>query len=173
MRKIKSFHDDLHKAKEKVYDACAFEFSNLQWETESQEYGACTFELHGSKILYRNAKITPTKNGQFVSIWKRNKNGITKPFDIQDKIDFIIITARSGDHFGQFIFPKSVLANKEIITQKGKIGKRGIRIYPPWEIPNSKQAERTQNWQLNYFLTIKEDDSTNLFLAKKLLQLNQ
>lgn len=172
MESINSFHNDLKIVKEMVYDQCNFDFKNPKLNTESQEYGACSFEFDGKTIQHRFSKITPTKNGQFVTLWKRNQDGITEPFDSNDEIDFIIITARSGDNLGQFIFPKSVLAHKGIITQNGKSGKRGIRVYPPWDKPESKQAERTQNWQINYFLIIKDDGSTDLGLAKKLLTAN-
>jgi len=172
MESKSSFHSDMQLAKKMVYAPCNFEFINLKWNTESQEYGSCSFELDSKKILHRFAKITPTKNGQFVSIWKRNQDRITEPFDINDEIDFIIIITRSGDHLGQFIFPKIVLADRGIITQNGKSGKRGIRIYPPWDIPKSKQAEKTQNWQLDYFINIKMDGSTDIDLAKKLLAVN-
>ena len=97
------------------------------------------------------------------------KQGITEPFDISDDIDFIIITSKSGDNFGQFIFPKSVLADKGIITSNGKEGKRGIRVYPPWDIATNKQALLTQSWQTKYFLTIKNHNSTDLNLTKTLL----
>lgn len=172
MESINTFHEDLKIAKKWVYDKCNFNFSHPKLNVESIEYGACTFEVDEKKIQHRVSKITPTKNGQFVTIWKRNKKGLTEPFDIADDIDFIIITSRSADKLGQFIFPKSVLANKGIITQNGKSGKRGIRVYPPWDIPENKQAEKTQSWQINYFLNIKTDDSTNLALAKKLLNPN-
>ena len=155
-----------------VYDQCNFDFNNPKLNVESIEYCACSFELDGKKIQYRVSKITPTKNGQFVTIWKRNQDGITEPFDYSDEIDFIIITARSGDNLGQFIFPKRVLADKGIMTQNGKSGKRGIRVYPPWDKPESKQAEKTQSWQLDYFLTIEINDSTDFDLAKKLLAAN-
>ena len=167
-----SFHDDLKTVKNWFYDQCNFDFKNPRLNAESVEYAACSFELDGKKIEHRVSKITPTKNGQFVTIWKRNQDGITEPFDINDEINFIIITARSGDKLGQFIFPKRVLADKGIITQNGKSGKRGIRVYPPWDKTESKQAEKTQNWQLHYFLTIKTDGSTDLSLAKKLLATN-
>jgi TonB-dependent SusC/RagA subfamily outer membrane receptor len=75
----------------------------------------------------------------------------------------------NDNNFGQFIFPKSVLADKGIITRKGKEGKRGIRVYPPWDKTTNKQAEKTQTWQTKYFLTIKNDNSTDLDLTKKLL----
>ena len=169
---MNSFHSDLKIAKELVYDKCGFELTNLKLNSESVEYGACSFELDGQRIEHRVSKITPTKTGQFVTIWKRNKNGVTEPFDILDDIDFIIITSKSGNNFGQFIFPKSILADKGIITKNGKAGKRGIRVYPPWDIATSKQAEKTQNWQTKYFLTIKNHNSTDFNLAKKLFAKN-
>ncbi len=165
---INSFHSDLKVVKELVYDKCGFDLTDPKLNSESAEYGACSFGLNGKTIQHRVSKITPTKTGQFVTIWKRNKDGITEPFDILDDIDFIIITSKSGDNFGQFIFPKPVLADKGIITRNGKEGKRGIRVYPPWDIATNKQAEKTQSWQTKYFLTIKKDNSTNLDLTKKL-----
>ncbi len=169
MTTLNSFQKDLETAKVLVYDQCNLSFGNLNRNVESNEYGACSFDLNGKKIEHRVSKITPTKIGQFVTIWKRNKLGITQPFDYKDKIDYIIITSRRGDNFGQFIFPKKILADKGIITLNGKSGKRGIRVYPPWDIPTSKQAEKTQNWQLNYFLTINEKVFIDFDLAKKLL----
>ena len=131
---INSFHSDLKIVKEKIYDKCGFNLKDPKLNSESAEYGACSFRLNGKEIEHRVSKITPTKTGQFVTIWKRNEDGITEPFDITDNMDFIVITSKSGENFGQFIFPKTVLANKGIInnTQNGKEGKRGIRVYPPW-----------------------------------------
>lgn len=165
---IKSFHNDLEIVKELVYDKCGFVLTNPILNSESLEYGACSFKLNGKTIQYRVAKVTPTKTGQFVTIWKRNDDGITAPFDILDNIDFIVITTKSGNHLGQFVFPKSVLANNGIISQNGKGGKRGIRVYSPWDTITSKQAEKTQHWQRKYFLTIKHDHTSDFQLAKKL-----
>jgi hypothetical protein len=159
----------LYNAKTLVYDKCGFYLSELIIEDESQDYGACTFRLNRLKIKYRVSKITPTKTGQFVTIWKRNKEGVTKPFNLTDEIDFVIISSQNGDAFGQFIFPKSVLLEKGIITGKEKEGRRGFRVYPPWYTVTNKQAEKTQLWQTKYFLIIKPSDKTNLNLAKKLL----
>jgi hypothetical protein len=166
---INSFHSDLKFVKESVFDKCGYNLTNPRLNAESAAYGACSFELSGKTIQHRTSKITPAKTGQFVTIWKRNSKGVTEPFDILDNIDFIIITVRSGDNFGQFIFPAAVLAVKGIITKEGKEGKRGIRVYPPWDTATNKQAVITQNWQLKYFLIIKKDNSTDLDLAKKLL----
>lgn len=161
-------YSDLKLVQELVYDKCGFGLTNLKLNSESVEYGACSFELDGQKIEHRISKITPTKAGQFVTIWKRNKNGITEPFDILDDIDYVVIISKSGNNIGQFIFPKSVLAHKGIISQNGKNGKRGIRVYPPWDTVTNKQAEKTQSWQTKYFITIRNNNSADLDLTKKL-----
>jgi len=162
-------NSDLKMVKELIYDKCGFGLINLKVNSESVEYGACSFDLDENKMIHRVSKITPTKVGQFVTIWKRNKNSVTEPFDISDDFDFIAITSKSGDNIGQFIFPKLVLVDKGIITQNGKGGKRGIRVYPPWDTVTSKQAEKTQSWQTNYFVTIKNDNTTDFDLIRNIL----
>ncbi|TCD29065.1 hypothetical protein EZ456_02580 [Pedobacter psychrodurus] len=152
-----------------VYSPLDYQINNLQIESESLEYAACTFELGGLKIKHRLSKITPTKTGQFVTIWKRNKAGITAPFDDQDEFDLLIISANSVDLSGQFIFPKAILVQHKIITKNGIEGKRGIRVYPPWDIVTNKQAEKTQQWQTPYFLQIDTNGNTDLARAKKLI----
>ena len=169
LTKLNSINTDLKVVKELVYDKCGFDLTNLKQNIESKEYGACSFKLNNKTIQYRASKITPTKSGQFVTIWKRNKEGLTVPFDIFDDLDYIFITSKSGDNFGQFIFPKSVLADNGIVKRNGKEGKRGIRVYPPWDIATNKQALLTQSWQTKYFLTIKNHNSTDLNLTKTLL----
>ena len=158
----------LKLAQELVYNNCNVELTNLKLNSESAEYGACSFKLNGHKIEHRISKITPTKTGQFVTIWKRNKNGITEPFDIVDNFDFVVITSKDDDNFGQFLFPKSVLADKGIISQNRKNGKRGIRVYPSWDSTTNKQAEKTQNWQTKYFVEIKKDNTTDIQLVKQI-----
>ena len=148
---------DLLLAKELVYDKCDWALSNFRQHAESREYNACNFILSNYRIQYREAKITPTKAGLFVTTWKRNEQGITAPFDSKDDFDFLIITARNGALAGQFIFPKNVLANQGVITHNGKDGKRGIRVYPPWDVELNKQATKTQKWQVPYFLKIDNE----------------
>jgi hypothetical protein len=165
----KELNSELLQVKELAYDKCNLEFSNLEIDSESAEYQACSFQLNLFEIIHRLSKITPTKIGQFVTIWKRNDKGVTAPFDVSDNFDFIIITSKSGENLGQFVFPKSVLLEKRIISNNNTSGKRGIRVYPPWDIPTSKQAEKTQNWQIKYFYSI-ENNSFNNELVKKLFQ---
>lgn len=147
---------NLNEIKRNVYDKCNFNISNFLFESESKEYEACRFELNELKIISRNAKITPKKSGQFVTFWKRNKNGIIEPFDLTDEIDFYIVNVWSENKFGQFVFPKSVLIENGIISTEKKEGKRGFRVYPSWDLAQNKQALRTQKWQLNCFYEINE-----------------
>ena len=166
-----SFESDLQLAKKILYNECGFQFQNLIWNSESANYGACSFELNNKLIQYRVANITPTKIGQFVAIWKRNNEGITAPFDVSDSLDFMIISVRDSENFGQFIFPKSVLVSHGIISQNEKGGKRGIRVYAPWDKPENKQAIKTQAWQVNYFVEIKENSHLDLEFVKKNLSI--
>lgn len=140
----------------KIYKNCFLQITNFKLETESKEYDGCQFELNNLRVISRTAKITPKKAGQFVTFWKRNKNGIIEPFQENDAIDFYVVNVKSKQSFGQFVFPKSVLIKQGIISTENKEGKRAFRVYPSWDIPKSKQAEQTQKWQLNYFYKINE-----------------
>jgi len=156
---------DLLRAKELIYDSCHFECTQPKPEAESSDYDAYVFQLKQKYICYRMAKITPTKTGQFVTLWKRNKTGIIEPFDFSDSIDFVIVSVRKDDLFGQFIFPKSVLLEKGIFSTSTREGKRATRVYPPWDETSSKQAQKTQEWQLRYFYPITPEADLNKFKA--------
>ena len=164
-------HKDLAFIIENIYDKCGYKYTSPIKEAESSEYGAYTFELNGQSIKFRSAKITPTKIGQFVTLWKRDKNGITQPHDILDPINLFIISTKKDNHFGHFVFPKSVLIKQGVISNNGKGGKRGIRVYSPWDIPTNKQAKKTQAWQLNYFLEINESKSVDFERIKMLYKI--
>jgi len=164
-----SFQTDLQLAEKLLYNECGFQLQNLIWNSESANYGTCSFELNNKLIQYRVANITPTKIGQFVAIWKRNNEGITAPFDVSDSLDFLIISVRDSENFGQFVFPKSVLVSHGIISQNKKGGKRGIRVYAPWDKPTSKQAIQTQAWQVPFFVEIKENALIDLEKIKRIL----
>jgi len=166
--KLNILPDELKTVKELIYDDLEVSLTNLKLNTESLEYGACSFQLNNKIIQYRVAKITPLKSGHFVTIWQRNKDGITEPFHISDDFDFIIVAAKRENNFGQFIFPKFVLAEKGIITNNNKKGKRGIRVYSPWDIVASKQAEKTQDWQTKYFMTIDKEYSSKELIRELL-----
>lgn len=156
MRIENKLYHDLKAVPELLYKECGFTLSNLNVNSEGKEYSACSFKLNGNAVAYRLSKITPTKTGQFVTLWKRNHHGITAPLDISDDIDFVVITSERGDNIGQFIFSASVLIDKGVMSKNGKGGKRGMRVYPSWDTVTNKQAEKTQTWQLNYFVRMKD-----------------
>ncbi|AEV33454.1 hypothetical protein Oweho_2484 [Owenweeksia hongkongensis DSM 17368] len=152
-----------------LFDKSSFEVSAFANEPESKEYDACRFKLNGQSIVYRSAKVTPKKAGQFVTFWKRNIEGITEPLHENDPFDFYIISVTSETKRGQFIVPKSILIEKGIVATHAKDGKRGFRVYPPWDAPTSKQAEKTQKWQIEYFVEITSNP--NLMHVQQLLSI--
>ncbi|TAE75153.1 MAG: MepB family protein [Bacteroidetes bacterium] len=154
-----------------ILKPCEIELTNIEAEIESQEYFAHNFELSEQKVKFRTAKITPTKTGQFVTIWKRNEKGITVPFDVLDNFDLFIIATRKEKSFGVFIFSKTVLFENGILSDETKGGKRGIRVYPTWDLTTNKQAQKTQNWQTKCFLEIQQDKQIDLKKVRNLLNL--
>lgn len=159
-------HFDLLATIDLVYNPCKFIYSKPIAEDESVEYGAYSFEINGLNIKFRVAKITPTKIGQFVTLWKRVGKGPIQPYDSSDLLNFIIVCTRNDKNFGQFVFPKSALINQNIFSVEGKGGKRGIRVYPPWDKAVNRQAQKTQKWQLSYFLDTPLNSSIDYERAK-------
>jgi len=156
-------HPDLQLANNLIYKKLNLVLNNFILESESEDYSAATFTLNYHRILFRISKITPTKTGQFVTLWKRINNGPIQPFDLSDPIDFIIIGVRSQEKIGQFIFPKEILIKKTIFSKNNIGGKRAIRVYAPWDAANSKQALATKKWQSQYFVCF---NSTEVELKK-------
>ncbi|GGV70202.1 hypothetical protein GCM10010277_80960 [Streptomyces longisporoflavus] len=150
-------HGDLLAAKAMVYDPSDFACSLPVPEPESAEYAACAFTLDGRSVRFRVAKTTPTKVGQFVTVWQRSKEGPIRPFDAGDAVDLFVISSRADDGFGQFAFPCEVLCERNIVSRNGSGGKRGFRVYPPWAATTNRQARSTQAWQVNYFFDLGQD----------------
>jgi len=173
MTRLKKNHPALELIDELVFKPCGLTLSHVATELESKEYAACNFRLNGQNVKFRLAKITPAKVGQFVTIWKRNEKGITQPFDISDGFDLYIIAVRKEDQSGLFIFPTSVLHDKKILSGKTRDGKRGTRVYPAWDITLNKQAQKTQQWQLKYFVAITQAHSIDFEKVTSLFKPNK
>jgi hypothetical protein len=142
-------------------------------EMESADYGACRFGMDAKSVVFRVAKTTPTKIGQFVTLWKRPQpNGAIAPIDANDPIDFVVVHTANAERCGQFVFDKNVLIKMGILSSQKHPGKRAIRVYPPWSHPVAKEAVKTQSWQIPYFLELSEDGSANLARARKLFACN-
>lgn len=124
---------------------------NLQFNPEAVEYNGCSYIIKNLSIIQREGKLTPKKIGHFVTLWKRDESGVTCPLDASDDLDFLVIICESKNRQGHFFFPKEVLLEKGYLKSKRHDGKRGFRVYPAWDSPSSKQAVKTQKWQLEYF----------------------
>jgi hypothetical protein len=147
-----------------VFTKLGLPISHLHADLECEEYLGYNFQLNQFFIKFRKAKITPKKIGQFVTLWKRNpESRQTEPFEIADHFDFYIILAALNDKSGFFFFPKNILAQKQILTTSSKEGKRGFRVYPDWDIPENKQAEKTKEWQKKFFINFSDDSYIDTF----------
>ena len=87
----------LSHIKKEVYDKCGLELTDFRIEPESKEYDACRFELNEKHVICRSAKITPKKQGQFVTFWKRKGSGPIEPFDDKDRIDLLTLKTNSAN----------------------------------------------------------------------------
>lgn len=126
-------------------------------EPEAKEYSGYQVKFNQQKIIFRTAKITPTKIGQFVTVWKRNGKGITEPYHENDSVDYYVIFTKKEKELGCFIFSKAVLIKQGIISTDKKDGKRGFRVYPSWDTASNTQAIKTQKWQHDFFIDFSND----------------
>lgn len=147
-------HDDFLATQILVYEPNGLICQNILIQAESHEYGALDFEINNIKIKYRVAKITATKVGQFVTLWKRDQHGITVPYDLNDQVDLFVISVRDVNNFGQFVFHKNILHKHGYVSSQNIGGKRAMRVYPPWVVVNNPQAIKTQAWQLAHYFEI-------------------
>lgn len=144
--------DELKYLDKILFEVFQLRISNIIKDVESTDYLGHTFDVGALKIVFRKSKITPKKNGQFVTLWKRNSNNNTEPFNEFEKFDFCIILAEETNTRAYFVFPKNELVKQGILSSKTKEGKRGFRVYPSWTTTENKQATKTQLWQTNYFI---------------------
>ena len=136
-------------------------------EAESAGYGACRAELHGARLVLRIARTTPTKTGQFVTVWKRSHpDADIAPLDEGDPLDFVIVAVDDGGtRRGLFLFSRAVLLQRGVLSRAGCGGKRALRVYAPWCAPASAQAQRTQRWQAACFVADGEQARLAQLLA--------
>lgn len=151
-----------------LYDTCGFKLHDFIAENESAEYYAYSYLLDTKNVKFRIAKKTKTKIGWFVTIWKRNLNGIIMPYESIDQIDLFVVNVVDANRIGQFVFPKSILIDKNILSTTEKEGKRAFRVYSPWDEVDNTQALRTKKWQCEYFVDITFLNSAT---AKKIREL--
>ncbi len=130
---------------------------NIVEEKHNIEYEGTTFYIDNIKYRSRLAKSTPVKKGYFVVFWKKNDLNKNQPYPYVESPDKIIISIIDNKYIDQFIFPKEILLEKNILSSSNTKGKMGIRVYPTWEKDLNNSAAKTQKWQSKYFLNLTED----------------
>lgn len=123
---------------------------------EARAYSGCSYVLTGpdglsTRTVFRAAKVTPTKAGLFVTLWQRGADGETRPYALTDDVETFIVWAATAAGCGYFHFPAGALAEHGILSGGTRPGKRGFRLYTPWDKNLNANASRTWDWQRNYF----------------------
>lgn len=160
-------HPDLLLAHTQLYQPLGWACSAPEAEAESADYGAHVLTVGGLRVRFRAAKVTPTKLGQFVTLWKRVGRGPIQPLDAADPLDCCVVSVRHGAQCGQFVFSMAVLRQHGVVSVEGRGGKRALRVYPPWDVTTSRQAEKTQQWQQECFVDLSSS-AVDLVRAKRL-----
>jgi len=120
-------------------------------EEQGSDYEAAVADLDGADWRVRTARITPTKPGAFVAVWRRDPSGATEPFDIGDSTAGLLVLVPAASRFGAFRFPLDRLGELGVYSTPTSSGKRGFRLYPPWCSDLNPQARRTQEKQAPFF----------------------
>lgn len=131
-------------------------------DAESVEYGAHAFEVNGRNAVFRVARTTPKKAGQFVTLWQRTTpdgRGPIRPYDSSESVDLFMVSVRGDAALGLFVFPQDVLVARGVVSRGFIGGKRAIRVYPPDSEPTNKTAESTQRWQLEHYFPVPDPSS--------------
>ncbi len=83
---------DLQHLQTSVFSKLHLIISQLQQDSECEEYLGYNFQISHFNIKFRKAKITPKKIGQFVTLWKRNpESRQTEPFNQEDPFLIFIL----------------------------------------------------------------------------------
>ena len=130
---------------------------NYHEEPQNSEYESFVFSTSQYTFRNRLAKKTPTKKGYFVVFWEKDKHNQNQAFDFKESPDFLIVHVLDNEHKGLFLFPKVVLLKQNILRTLQTKGKMATRVYPLWEKRLNKTAEKTQQWQLDYFIDLSSE----------------
>lgn len=152
----------LHQQTVLFFDKLGLKIIAMETDSLASDYAGLTIKLQHGVLKYRKAKVTPKKNGLFVTLWKRNIAGISVPYHTNDHFDCCIIEVEHAKQVGFFVFPKNLLIEKAIVSTNLKEGKRGFRIYPDWDVPQSLQAQKTKEWQSSYFISAAATNESKL-----------
>lgn len=150
--------DSLDWINENIYMENKLVIDNVREELQNKKYEGFTFNIGDRSIRMRKARVTPKKEGLFVAFWEKDYKGKNHPYKIDNSPDLLVINICEGDRAGQFIFSKEILREKKIYTFGRDKGKMSMRVYPDWSKLESREAKKTQDWQLDYFINFDDFD---------------
>lgn len=157
---MNEFYTTLAYVNKIVYEANQLPIKAIEQEKQNFKYSAGTFTICPTTIRFRVANTTPTKVGQFVAFWEKDENNNNQPYCYEDAPDLLVINTFEQDNkFGQFIFPKEILLQQNILSSSSTKGRMAMRVYPSWDHPTSHQAKETQKWQSTYFIDMSSSDT--------------
>ncbi|WP_313238282.1 MepB family protein [Sporosarcina ureae] len=153
---MKDFYSAVTYVNEMMYEPNHLILQLIKEEKQNAKYGAGTFQIASRTVRFRVANTTPRKVGQFVAFWEKDDNNKNHPYSYEEAPDLFVITTFKNTHeFGQFIFPKDVMLQQDMVSSSSTKGKMALRVYPSWDHPASKQALKIQQWQLPYFVDMR------------------
>ncbi len=119
----------------------------IEVEEQNSDYESGVARIGNERWRIRTARITPTKPGAFVAVWKRGEGGSTRPFTADESMTGLLVFVEEQERFGVFQFTKTHLVSLGYVTSDVHPGKRGFRVYPVWCTDLNPQASRTQRAQ--------------------------
>ena len=123
-------------------------------EYQNQEYEGILFQDDQYSYRSRLAKKTEKKVGYFVVFWEKDPTNKNRAYSYEQAPDFTLVWVVDDQHLGYFRFPKQLLKEKKILRDSRQPGKMAIRVYPTWSTSLNPTAQRTQRWQLDYFVEV-------------------
>lgn len=167
------FWNALESIDKTIYQPNNLQVTSVIEEEQNSDYGAGRFtigssdisgeplgiEVRRKSVRLRVAKITPKKTGQFVTFWQKDNENKNQTYHWKASPDLLVIhTLGDNQVWGQFVFPKDILLEKNILRSDLTTGKMAMRVYPFWDKPSSNAAIATQKWQSDYFFQVLNED---------------
>ena len=129
----------------------------IQIEEQNSDYESGVALIGNEQWRIRTARITPTTQGAFVAVWKRDEGGSTRPFTADESMSGLLVFVEEHERFGVFQFTPAHLISLGYVSSELHPGKRGFRLYPAWSTNLNPQALRTQRAQADAFTELKSE----------------
>lgn len=120
-------------------------------EEQNSDYESGLVSIEGERWRLRTGRVTPTKPGAFVAVWRRSEQGSTEPFPAADSTAGLLVFVVDRERRGVFRFTNERLSVLGITRSDKHPGKRGFRVYPAWCSGLNPQASRSQTAQAPAF----------------------